>query len=117
MEHCKISKILNDSTVSKFVTAKWIEVNDLSNGQYSIYKNISFKTTMLILDLCEYSGAYIVVRLKITVAETKEVKNLLLKVILHLNHAYQKLITHLNIIQKTLILLLFYDIWKFVELS
>ena len=70
MEHCKISKILNDSTVSKFVTAKWIEANDLSNGQYSIYKNISFKTPMLILDLCEYSGAYIVVRLKITVAET-----------------------------------------------
>ena len=30
MEHPKISKLLNDSTVSKFVTRKWIEVNDLS---------------------------------------------------------------------------------------
>ena len=30
MEHDKISELLNDSTVSKFVTRKWIEVNNLS---------------------------------------------------------------------------------------
>ena len=30
MEHYKISKLLNDSTLSKFVTKKWVEVNDLS---------------------------------------------------------------------------------------
>ena len=36
MEHCKISKLSNDSTVSKFVVKKkWIEANDLSSGQYS----------------------------------------------------------------------------------
>ena len=28
MEHYKISKLLSDSTVSKFVTKKWVEVND-----------------------------------------------------------------------------------------
>ena len=39
MEHYKISKLLNDSTVSKFVTKKWIEVNDLSSGQYYVNKN------------------------------------------------------------------------------
>ena len=33
MEHYKISKLLNDSIASKFVTKKWIEVNDLSSGQ------------------------------------------------------------------------------------
>ena len=33
MEHDKISKLLKDTTVSKFVTKKWIEVNDLSGGQ------------------------------------------------------------------------------------
>ena len=33
MEHHKISKILNDSTVSKFVTKKWVKVNNLSSGQ------------------------------------------------------------------------------------
>ena len=30
MKHHKISKLSNDSTVSKFATAKQIEVNDLS---------------------------------------------------------------------------------------
>ena len=30
MEHYKISKLLNDSTVSKFMTKKWIEVNNLT---------------------------------------------------------------------------------------
>ena len=35
MEHYKISKLLNDSTVSKFVIKKWIKLNDLSCGQYS----------------------------------------------------------------------------------
>ena len=39
-EHFKTSKLINDSTISKFVTRKWIEVNDLSGGQYSVNKNI-----------------------------------------------------------------------------
>ena len=34
MKHYKISKLLNDSTVSKFVTKKWVEVNDSSSGKY-----------------------------------------------------------------------------------
>ena len=38
MEHYKMSKLLNDSTVSKFVTKKWIEVNDLSSSQHSSNK-------------------------------------------------------------------------------
>ena len=40
MEHYKISKLLKNSTVSKFVTKKWIEKNVLSTGQYSVNKNI-----------------------------------------------------------------------------
>ena len=47
----KIHKSVNNSTVSKFVTRKWIEVNDLSGSQYSVNKNIRFKTPMLISDL------------------------------------------------------------------
>ena len=43
MEHLKMSKLLIDSTVSKSVTRKWIEVNDSLNGQYFIDKNISLK--------------------------------------------------------------------------
>ena len=54
MEHYKISKLLKDSTVSKFVTKNWIQVNYLSSGQYSVNKNLSFKTSILRLDLCDY---------------------------------------------------------------
>ena len=43
MEHYKISQLLNDSTVLKFVTKKWIEVNDLSSGQCFASRNIRFK--------------------------------------------------------------------------
>ena len=64
MEHYKISTLLKDSTVSKFVTKKWIEVNDLSSGQYSVNKNIRFKTSMLRSDLFD---TYIIVKGKITV--------------------------------------------------
>ena len=47
MEHYKIFKLLNDPTVSKFVTRKSVDVNDLSRDQYSSSKNIRFKTSML----------------------------------------------------------------------
>ena len=62
MEQYKISKLLNDPTVSKFVTKKWIKVNDLSSGQYSVNKNIRFQTSLLRSDLCDYCDAYIVVK-------------------------------------------------------
>ena len=38
MEHQKIFKLLNNSTVLKFLTKKWIEINDLLNEQYSVNK-------------------------------------------------------------------------------
>ena len=57
-EQRKISKWLNNSTVSRFVTRKWIEVNDLLGGKYSVNKTINFKTPMLRSNLCDYSGAY-----------------------------------------------------------
>ena len=47
MERHKISKLLNNSTVA----IKWNEVNNLSGGQYSVNKNIRFKTPMLRSDL------------------------------------------------------------------
>ena len=49
MEYYKISKLLNGSTVSKFVTRKWIKVNDLSGSQCFVNKNISVTITMRIL--------------------------------------------------------------------
>ena len=62
MEHYKISKLLSDSIVSIFVTKKWIELNDLSSGQYSVNKDTRFKTSMLRSNLCDYSNVYIVVK-------------------------------------------------------
>ena len=62
MERHKISKLLNNSTVSQFVT--WIAVNDLSGSQYSADR---FKPPMLRSDLCDYSDAYIVVKGRINV--------------------------------------------------
>ena len=47
MEHRKISKLLNDSIVSKSVTRTWTEVTDLLNGKYSLNKNIMSKPHML----------------------------------------------------------------------
>ena len=70
-EPYKISKLLNDSTVSKFEIKKWVEVNDLSRGQYSVNKNITFKTSMLRSDWCgDYNDAYIVVKGRIYVRST-----------------------------------------------
>ena len=67
MEYYKLSKLLNDSTLSKSVTKKWIEVNDLSGGQYFADKNIRLKTPMWTSDLCDYSDEYIVVKGRISV--------------------------------------------------
>ena len=67
MEHYKISKLLNNSAVSKFVTKRCIEVNDLSSAQYFVNKIRTFKTSMLSSDLCDYSNAYIVVKVAITI--------------------------------------------------
>ena len=47
MESYKISNLLKDSNVSQFATKIWVEVNDLSSGQYSNGKSIRFKTSML----------------------------------------------------------------------
>ena len=49
---------------------KWVQVNDLSSGQYSSSKKIRFKTSILRSDLYDYSDAYIVLKGKINVRAT-----------------------------------------------
>ena len=101
MEHHKLFELLNDSTESKFVTRKWIEVNDLSNDRYSAGKNGS--------NLGDFSDAYIVVKGRITVKGTnnvnRRIKSYPVKIILCLDQVYQKLITRLYTRLKILILL------------
>ena len=96
MEHHKISKLLNDSTVSKFVTRKWIEVNDLSGGQYSVKENITFKTSMLRQCLRDYSGGYIVVKGLITLEGRDKNKSANKNLIFKNNAAFRSCITKIN---------------------
>ena len=93
MEHYKISKLLDNSIVAKFVTRRWIEVNDLSGGQYSVNKSIGSQTPMLTSHLGDYSDAYIVVKGTLKML-AKEIKRCSLIITLRLDHAYQKSITY-----------------------
>ena len=76
MEHHKISKLLNHSIVSKFVPRKWIEVNDLSVGQYLVNKKIRSETSLYRSDLFDYSDANIIIKWKITVEGTNNVNKI-----------------------------------------
>ena len=71
MEHQKIINLLDNQTQpSKFITQKWVKMNDEPKGIYSINSDISFKTTMLKSSLCDYSNAYILVKGAITITGT-----------------------------------------------
>ena len=75
MEYQNITNLLdtNFNKVPKFITKKWVEVHDQSGSAYDRYKpnkQIRFKTSMLRSDLCDYSGAYIVVKGDITLTKT-----------------------------------------------
>ena len=66
MEFQKITNFLDitcdNKDLPKFVTKKWIEVYDQSEGNYNPNKEIRIKTSMLRSDLYDYSDAYIVVK-------------------------------------------------------
>ena len=72
-EFQKITNFLDatsdDKDLSRFVTKKWIEVYDQSEGNYNVNKEIRIKTSMLRSDLCDFSDAYIVVKGNITVTK------------------------------------------------
>ena len=64
----------NNKDSPKFVTKKWIEVYDQSEGNYNPNKEIRIKTSMLRSDLCIYSDAYIHVKRTITVLRQNAAK-------------------------------------------
>ena len=78
MDFCKIVNFLviasDDKYLPKFVTKKWIEVYDQSEGNYNVNKEIRIKTSMLRSDLCDFSDAYIVVKGNITVTNPDNAK-------------------------------------------
>ena len=73
MEFQKIVKFINTTSDNKdlpmFVTKKWIEVDDQSEGNYNVNKEIRIKKSMLRSDLCDFSDAHIVVKGNITVTK------------------------------------------------
>ena len=64
----------DNKDLPKFVTKKWIEVYDQSQGNYDVNKEIRIKTSMLRSYLCDYSDAYIVVKGTITVLRPNAAK-------------------------------------------
>ena len=62
----------DDKDLPRFVTKKWIEVYDQSEGNYNVNKEIRIKTSMLRSDLCDFSDAYIVVKGDITLTKTNK---------------------------------------------
>ena len=73
MEFQKIANFLDttpdDKDLPRFVTKKWIEVYDQSEGNYNVNKEIRIKTSMLRSDLCDFNDSYIVTKGNITVTK------------------------------------------------
>ena len=65
----------DDKDLPGFITKKWVEVYDLSEGNYNVNKEIRIKESMLRSDLCDCSDAYIVVKGTITVVRLSAVKS------------------------------------------
>ena len=78
MEYQKIVNFLDTTSdnkdLPKFVTKKWIEVYDQSQGNDDVNKEIRIKTSMLRSDLYDFSDAYIVVKGTITVLRPNNAK-------------------------------------------
>ena len=73
MEFQKITNFLDITSDNKdlprFVTKKWIELYDQSQGNYNVNKEIRIKASMLRSYLCDFSDAYIIVKGNITVTK------------------------------------------------
>ena len=69
MEYQKKGNLVHDASnqPSKFRARYWVEINDESRRTYNVNIQIKFKTTMLKSSLCDYSEAYIHIKVKVTI--------------------------------------------------
>ena len=51
----------DNKDLPKFVTKKWIEVYDQSQGNYNINKEVRVKTSMLRSNLWDFNDVYIII--------------------------------------------------------
>ena len=83
MEFQKIINLLDIASdykdLPRYVTKKWIEVYHQSEKSYNVKKEIRFKTSMLRLDLYDFSD---ILLLLIQIMQ-KEIKQSHLKIMLH----------------------------------
>ena len=83
MQFQKIVNFLDTNSdnkdLPKFVTKKWVEVYDQSQGNYDVNKEIRIKTSMLRSDLCDFSDAYTTTEILLLLQ-----KHLLLMILKHL---------------------------------
>ena len=72
MEYQNIINLLDNTTnqPSKFWTRNRVEINNESRGTCSTHSQIEFETSMIILSLCDYSDAYIRLKVTITIPNT-----------------------------------------------
>ena len=99
MEYQKITNLLGNTPdkVPRFITKKWIEINDQSGETYNTNKQIRFKTSMLRSDLCDFSDAYIVVKGIVTVsADERDRSEMNRQVILKNNAPFSSCISKIN---------------------
>ena len=88
-----LDTISNDKDLPRFVTKKWTDVYDQSEGNYNVNKKNRIKTSMVRSDLCNSNDAYIVVKGTITVVRpnnAKKIKQQHLKIMHHLSTVFQK---------------------------
>ena len=69
MEYQKITNLLDNTSNQpyNFKIKNCVEINDESRGTNNKYNQGKFKTSMLRSSLCDYSHAYILVKVTITV--------------------------------------------------
>ena len=69
-----LDTISDDKDLPRFVTKKWIEFYDQSEGNYNVNKEIRIKNPMLRSDSCDFRDAYIVVKGTIAVTAPDNAK-------------------------------------------
>ena len=94
-----LDTISNDKDLPRFVTKKWTDVYDQSEGNYNVNKKNRIKTSMVRSDLCNSNDAYIVVKGTITVVRPNNAKKI---IIIKKKQQHLKIMHHLSIVSQKL---------------
>ena len=64
----------DNKNLARFVTKKWVETYDQSQGNYDVNKEIRIKTSISRSDLCDFDNVYIVAKGDIIVGAPNNAK-------------------------------------------